>query len=143
MRRFAALLSFSVALAVFQPTDDAAAAVQTFRPSADTYADAAYPNRSFRGAQRLRVRAGSRPAQQVYVRFAVAGLAGTVTRATLRFFVTDGTRNGPAVYETGAWPTMPLTWSRRPAAVSGPRSDKGRLVRGTWVEWGRDPVGDR
>jgi Glycosyl hydrolases family 16 len=139
MRRFAALLSFSVALAVFQPTDDAAAAVQTFRPSADTYADAAYPSRSFRGAQRLRVRAGSRPAQQVYARFAVAGLAGTVTRATLRFFVTDGTRNGPAVYLTGAWPTMPLTWSRRPAAVSGPRSDKGRLVRGTWVEWDVTP----
>ena len=40
MRRFAALLSFSVALAVFQPTDDAAAAVQTFRASADTYVDA-------------------------------------------------------------------------------------------------------
>ena len=139
MRRIAALLSFAVALAVFQSTDQAAAAVQTFRPSADTYVDQAYPNRSFGFAKRLRVGAGSRPAKQVYVRFVVAGLAGSVTRAKLRFFVTNGTRNGPAVYKTGAWPGKSLTWTRRPAVVSGPRDNKGALVRGTWVEWDVTP----
>ena len=139
MRRFAALLSFSVALAVFQPTDDAAAAVQTFRSSADTYVDQAYPNRSFGSAKRLRVGAGSRPAKQVYVRFAVAGLAGPVTSAKLRFYVTNGTQNGPAVYETGAWPRKPLTWARRPAVVSGPRDNTGALVPGAWAEWDVTP----
>jgi Glycosyl hydrolases family 16 len=139
MRRFAALLSFSVALAVFQPTDDAAAAVQTFRASADTHVDEAHPNRYFGSAGRLRVRAGSRPAKQVYVRFAVADLPGPVTRAKLRFYIANGTPNGPAVYRTEEWPANPLTWARRPAVVSGPRDDKGRLVSGTWVEWDVTP----
>ena len=139
MRRFAALLSFSVALAVFQPTDDAAAAVQTFRPSADTYVDQALPNRSFGSAKRLRVGAGSRAAKQVYVRFVVAGLAGSVTSAKLRFYVTNGTQDGPAVYKTGAWPRKSLTWRRRPTVVSGRRNDKGALVPGTWVEWDVTP----
>jgi len=141
MRRFVALLSFSVALALFQPTDHSAAAVQTFRPSADTYVDEAHPNRSFGSAQRLRVRAGSRsrPAKQTYVRFAVSGLAGPVSRAKLRFFITNGTRNGPAVFRTGAWPRKRLTWARRPADVSGPRDNKGRLRRGTWAEWDVTP----
>jgi len=139
MRRIAALLSFASALAVFQPTERAAAAVETFRPSADTYADEAHPNRYFGSAGRLRVRAASRPAKQLYVRFAVAGLAGSVTEAKLRFFVTNGTRNGPAVYETAAWPRKSLTWARRPAVVSGPRDNKGALPRGTWVEWDVTP----
>jgi hypothetical protein len=139
VRRIAALLSFSVALAVFLPTEDAAAAVKTFRPSADTYVDQAHPSRSFGAATRLRARGGSWPAKQVYIRFAVAGLAGWVAQAKLRFFVANGTRNGPAVYRTGRWPTKPLTWARRPAAVSGPRDNKGRLAGGTWVEWDVTP----
>ncbi len=139
MRRIAALLSFSAALAVFQPPERAAAAVELFRPSADTYADEAHPNRYFGSAGRLRVRAASRPAKQLYVRFAVAGLARWVTGAKLRFFVTNGTRNGPAVYKTAAWPRKPLTWARRPALVSGPRDNKGALARGTWVEWDVTP----
>ena len=135
MRWIPALLLLAAALAVFQPTERAAAAVHTFRASADTYVDQAYPHRSFGSAKRLRVRGGSRPAKRVYVRFAVAGLAGSVTRAKLRFFITNGTRNGPAVYKTGTWPKKPLTWARRPAIVSSRRDDKGRLVPGTWVEW--------
>jgi len=139
MRRIAALLLFAVALAVFQLTAQAAAAVHTFEQSADTYANEAHPNRNYGSASRLRVRAGSRPALQTYVRFAVTGLAGPVTRARLRFYVANGTPNGPAVYRTGAWPSTPLTWASRPAVVSGPRGDKGRLVRGTWVEWDVTP----
>ena len=133
------MLSFTAALAAFQPTDHSAAAVHTFRPSADTYVDEAYPNRSFGSAQRLRVRAGSRPAKQTFIRFAVSGLAGPVTRAKLRFFVANGTRNGPAVFRTGAWPGKPLTWARRPAVVRGPRDNKGRLRRATWAEWDVTP----
>jgi Glycosyl hydrolases family 16 len=135
MRWIAALLSFGVALAVFQPAERAAAAVEMFRPSADTYADEAHPRRYFGSAERLRVRGGSRPAKQVYLRFAVAGLAGPVTRAKLRLYVTDGASNGPAVYRTEGWPSDPLTWTRRPAAVSGPRDGGRRLVRDTWAEW--------
>lgn len=138
MRRIAALLSFSAALAVFQPTEEAAAAVQTFRPSADTYVDQAYPNRSFGSATRLRVRGGSRPAKQTYVRFVVAGLTGPVTRAKLRFYVANGTRNGPAVYRTTRWPVK-LTWARRPAVISGPRDNQGRLAGGAWAEWDVTP----
>ena len=139
MRRTAALLSFLAALVVFQLTDTAAAAVKTFGPSADTYADQAQRNKSFGSAKRLRVRDGSLPARQGFVRFAVSGLAGSVTQATLRFYVTNGTPDGPAVYRTGAWPKKALTWARRPAVTSGPRGDKGLLVPGTWVEWDVTP----
>ena len=90
MRRIAALLSFSVALAVFQSTDEAAAAVQTYRPSADTYVNEARPNKTFGSAGRLYARAGSRPAKQVFIRFVVAGLDAPVTHAKLRFYVSNG-----------------------------------------------------
>ena len=75
----------------------------------------------------------------MYVRFAVAGLAGSVTGAKLRFRVANGTSNGPAVFLTEEWPSNPLTWERRPAAVSGPRDDKGRLASDSWVEWDVTP----
>ena len=139
MRRFAALLSFLVALAAFQLTDPAAAAVQTFGPSGDTYVNEAHPKRHLGSAKRLFVRAGSRSAREAYVRFDVAGLAGWVSSAKLRFFVTDGTRNGPAVYQTGAWPRKPLTWKRRPDVIRGPRDNKGRVPSGHWVEWDVTP----
>ena len=139
MRRTAALLSFLAALAVFQLTDPAAAAVKTFRPSADTYASQGQPKKNFGSAKRLRVSDGSLPAKQAFVRFAVSGLAGSVTQATLRVYVTNGTPNGPAVYRTGAWPKKALTWARRPAVLSGPRDDRAQLVPGTWVEWDVTP----
>ena len=139
MRRFAALLSFSVALAVFQSTDVAAAAVQTFKPSADTYVNEAHPNRNYESAGRLHTRAGPKPAKRVYVRFVVAGLTAPVTHAELRFHVANGTSNGPAVYRTAEWPRKPLTWARHPATVSGRRDEKGRLTRDTWAEWDVTP----
>ena len=92
MRRIAALLSFGVALAVIQPTERAAAPVEVFRPSADTYADG----------------------------FAVAGLAGPVTRAKLRLFVANGSSNGPAVYRTEDPPsTVEYVIPTEGATVSG------------------------
>jgi Glycosyl hydrolases family 16 len=140
MRRIAVLLSLPVALAVFQPTEEAAAAIQTFRPAADTYANQAHPHRSYGNAERLRIRGSSRrAAKQAYLRFAVAGLTGAVTRAKLRLYVANGTRNGPAAYRTAEWPRNPLTWARRPAVVSGPRDDKGRLAGGAWVDWDVTP----
>jgi hypothetical protein len=139
MRRLAALLLFGVAVAVSEPAERAAAAVEMFRPSADTYADEAHPRRYFGSAERLRVRGGSRPAKEVYLRFAVAGLAGPVTRAKLRLYVANGASDGPAVYRTEEWPGKPLTWARRPALASGPRDDKRRLVTDTWVEWDVTP----
>lgn len=93
MRQFAALLSVSAAFVAFQSPDDAAAVTQAFRPSGDTYADQAQPNKAFGSARRLDVRDGSKPAKQVYIRFAVSGLDGPVSEATLRFYVANGTPN--------------------------------------------------
>jgi hypothetical protein len=139
MRRIAALLSFSVTLAAFLSTEPVTAAVQTFRPSADTYVNESRPNRDYESARRMYARAGSRPSKQAYVRFAVSGLTGPVMRAKLRLFVANGAANGPAAYRTEDWPSRPLTWARRPAVVSGPRDDKGALAGNTWVEWDVTP----
>jgi hypothetical protein len=139
MRGIAALLSFAVAFVVLHSTDRAAAAVEMFRPSADTYVNEGHPNKNYASAGRLHTQAGSRPAKRAYVRFDITGLSGPVTRAKLRLFVASGTSNGPAVYRTGEWPMNPLTWAGRPAPISGPRDDKRRLVRDTWAEWDVTP----
>ena len=138
VRRFAALLSCSAALVASQLAEPAPAALHAFGPTADATVSAAYPKRYFGAAAHLRVRAG-RSASRVYARFNVTGLDGPVSTASLRFYITNGTRNGPAVYLTRAWPSTHITWKRQPTVASGPRADKGRLARGRWVEWDVTP----
>src|SRR6185436_5449709 len=64
----------------------------------------------------------------------------TVTDAVLRLYVTDGTNNGPAVFEVAhSWSEKTTNWNNRPSRTSAPRDDKGALSAGRWVEWDVTP----
>ena len=63
------------------------------------------------------------------------GVTGTVESAKVRVYITNGTKNGPAIYATAAdWTESAITWNHRPATLSGPLDDKARVARG-WVEF--------
>ena len=139
MARAAALVPALLALAASVWVAPAAAGSFNFHASADTYVDSASPKTVFGTSKRLRTN-GDIPLNQTFVRFKVTGLTGTVTDAALRLYVTDGTKNGPAVFEiTDSWSERTTNWKNRPSRTSTPRDDKGALSAGRWVEWDVTP----
>jgi beta-glucanase (GH16 family) len=135
MARAAALVATPLALAVFALASPAGAATFSFQASADTYVNEAYPKKSYGAGKRMWTQ-GDSPLHQTFARFKVTGLSGAVTAATLRFYVSDGTGNGPAVYTTSSsWSERSMSWRTRPGATSGPADDKGALSAGEWVGW--------
>jgi hypothetical protein len=115
----------------------------TFSPVADARVEKAHPSTNYGAVDKLKIDAGSDPEVQSYLRFTVSGLSAPVTSAKLRFWVTDGTIDGPAVYPTGnAWAeTGPngITWKNRPAPIGPALDDKGRLPAGAWAEYDVTP----
>lgn len=141
MSRIAATIPVLVALAVCTFGASAAAAgTFTFKASADTYANQAYPSKSYGGAKRVWAQGAKDPFNETFARFTASGITGTVTGATLRFYVTNGTNNGPSVYSvSNSWSETAVAWNLRPATISGPRDDKGALARNQWVVWDVTP----
>jgi hypothetical protein len=83
------------------------------------------------------------PVNSAYLRFTVSGVEGTVARARLRLWVTNGSGNGPAVYPTvlglGAatdppWPESAINWNKRPARTGPALDDLGAVGAGRFVE---------
>jgi hypothetical protein len=78
---------------------------------------------------------GGTPTAQGYLRFNVAGLSGTVARATLRLWVLQGDASRPlAGRTTSRWSETNVTWSNRPALGVTPSSEATSAVSGTWME---------
>ncbi len=139
MARAAALVPALLTLAVCVFAAPASAGTFAFQASADTYVDSGSPKKVYGTAKRVWTN-GDVPVKQTFVRFKVAGLTGTVTDAVLRLYVTDGTNNGPAVFETtDAWSEKTTNWNNRPSRTSGPRDDKDALSAGRWVKWDVTP----
>jgi hypothetical protein len=106
----------------------------TFTASADARVEEAFPTRNFGGERGLG--ADLSPRIQSHLRFSLSGLTGTVTRATLRLYASDGTTDGPRVFLTdGGWTEAGLTWNTRPALGTGPLDDTGAIASGSWVEF--------
>lgn len=90
----------------------------------------------------LRLRAGT-PAYRTYVKFTVTGLQGTVQRATLRLYATDGGDDGGSVYAvsntydgtSNPWLESGLTWGNAPAIAGSPLATIGTVGNGQWVAW--------
>jgi Calcineurin-like phosphoesterase len=109
----------------------------TFPVTSDTYVDQGHPSTTYGGATRLRVDAdtGSGLDRHAYIKVTASGLSGTVDRAALRLWVTNGTRDGPRVYPTTtSWSGGSMTWRNRPRATGPPASDAGAIMTGAWVE---------
>jgi hypothetical protein len=80
------------------------------------------------------------PGEESYIRFAVSGVTGTVQSATLRLFVTNGSSNGPSLYETdNTWTETGITWNNRPAPTTGAIANVDAAVAGTWAEYNLTP----
>jgi hypothetical protein len=75
------------------------------------------------------------PVKWSYLRFDVSGVAGSVTSAKLRLYVSNGTGDGPRVYATSTtWSETAITWNNKPAATGSLLTDAGSIPAGRWVE---------
>ena len=83
------------------------------------------------------------PVNGAFLRFTVSGVAGTVTRARLRLWVTNGSGNGPSVYPTTlglgstndpSWPESTVTWSNRPTRTGPALDNLGSVGASRFVE---------
>ncbi len=109
--------------------------VRTFIATADARVQEANPTTNY-GTSYLRADGAADPDVESYVRFAVSGLAGTVTRATLRLFAYSGTNDGPALYTgSNAWSESGLTWSTRPGRGTAAFGDYAKVSSNTWLEF--------
>jgi hypothetical protein len=105
----------------------------TVAPVADARVLEANPTTNYGSLSRLDV---DNPGEQSYLRFAVSGVSGTVQRATLRFFVRNGSSNGPSLYRTDAtWAEAAITWNNRPPPTSGAIANLGTATSGLWSEY--------
>jgi len=110
------------------------ATTHTFTPIADARVEEPYPALNFGFAGLLG--ADLSPREESYLRFSLFGLKGTVTRATLRLYASDGTSAGPQVFSVAArWWEEGLTWSSRPARSTTPVASTGAIPAGAWVEY--------
>jgi Big-like domain-containing protein/glycosyl hydrolase family 26 len=108
-------------------------------PVADARVEEAHASTNYGKSTKLKAEGGSDPDIETYLRFDVKGLTGTVRSAKLRLYVYDPTGDGPAVYATGnSWTesgTGSITWKNRPGRNGSAVDDKGKLTKGTWVEY--------
>jgi hypothetical protein len=112
----------------------------TFGAGADASVVKGSPNTNYGATSTLLADAG--PMKEAYLRFTVSGVQGTVTRARLRLWVTNGSGNGPAVYPTAVglagatspWPEAAITWNKRPARTGPALDDLGRVRAGQFVD---------
>lgn len=76
------------------------------------------------------------PMETSYLRFNVTGFGSSISKATLRLYVRDGTTNAPAVATSAdvTWSETGITWNNKPA-TGAILSDLGNVTTGTWIEY--------
>jgi hypothetical protein len=78
---------------------------------------------------------------ETFLRFQPAGVTFPIQSAKLRLYVTNGTADGPAVYQTG-WTgsETSLAWNNRTARTSGATDDKGAIAVNSFVDFNLTPL---
>jgi 3-phytase len=108
--------------------------VITVNAQADARVEQASPNSNFGTSSTLD--ADGSPAEESYARFAVSGVTGTVTKAVLRFHVTNASVDGPAVYlAANEWTERAITWNNRPARTGAVVADRGAISAGVFADY--------
>ena len=139
-RTFAATADRSFA-ATFVPVTPGAQTV-TFVPEADARVESLQPATNY-AADRLRTDSvdATEGTAESLLRFQVGGISGRVTSAKLRLRAESATVDGPAVRGiTNSWSETELVWANKPAPLTGPVSDLGRIDSGTVAEWDVMPL---
>jgi hypothetical protein len=140
VRTMSLILALALTLGTFtsgQAKSNMSTTVLTFVAEADSRVPEAKPDINFGRDAVLYVDGGTTdPDIESYVRFTVTGISGAVSSAQLRVYVTDATRNGPALYTTSnTWTETGITWNNRAARTSGTLEDKGALAVSSWVDY--------
>ena len=112
---------------------------QTFLPVADAQVKSTSPSTNYGTLASIRVRQGTSPADvfyHSYLTFTVGGLAGPVTGAKLRLFVTDPSTDGGEIYQVDpSWAESAVTWSTAPPLAAPALPSVGRTPSaGSWLE---------
>jgi hypothetical protein len=116
-----------------EPEQSRSGVMASFTAVADAAVQSALPSQNFGASPTLLCDAS--PLEQSLLRFNVTGLSGTVTRAVLRLYVSNGSADGPRVYRTGSgWTEGAVTWNTKPAVSGSPLYDLGAVSSGTFVE---------
>ncbi len=107
----------------------------TVTPTADSRTSQGFPASNYGADVSLRVRLDPTGAYRSYVRFAVAGITGTVGSVTLRLFVTDASPSSGTVYPTtNTWAESSINWGNGPAATGSAIRSIGATTLGAWVD---------
>ena len=115
------------------PNAGATSATFRFTPSADAYVSQAQPNRNFGTATTLRTQASPK-LQRSYLRFDIAGLAGSVTKVTLRLYAGSRDRSGYTVRSVAStdWAEDGISYANVPLLGAAVASS-GAVARNTWT----------
>jgi len=112
----------------------------TFAPQHDARVSAANPTTNYGSLHVLSVKQAS---WNSYVKFSVTGLAGAVTKARLRVYVTDPGTSAGSAYRvsnyyrntTSGWTEGGLNWNNAPSISGTAFGAVGQATTGSWVEF--------
>ena len=140
VRTMSLIIALALTLGTFtsgQAKSSTSTSVLTFVAEADSRVPEAKPDLNFGRDTVLYMDGGATdPDIESYIQFTVTGISGAVSGAQLRVYVTDATRNGPALYTTSnTWTETAITWNNRPARTSSALEDKGALAVSSWVDY--------
>lgn len=105
----------------------------TFHPTADSYVHESNPTTNYGTAMTLRV--DGSPIVTTYLTFSLAGLSGTVERATLRVFANSNSSSGHDVgtVPDTSWGETTITYANAPA-YNGVVGSSGAFASGQYVD---------
>ncbi|MCC6799129.1 MAG: DNRLRE domain-containing protein, partial [Anaerolineae bacterium] len=114
----------------------------TFTPVADAQVKQAYPTKNYGTLNNLRALYSTTGQIDSYLKFEVAGVTGSVTSATIRFYFYDGGPDGGSMWlaantyrGTGApWTETGVTWNNRPELIHL-HEIAGAIANNTWREY--------
>ncbi|MCE5289696.1 MAG: DNRLRE domain-containing protein [Nocardiaceae bacterium] len=127
----------------------ASAATTTLTPTADTYVDSLLPTTNYGDSTRLSVvqpssllgsLAPSQEIKNLFLKFDLSAVTGTITSAKLRLHVADDENAGSASGGTFTlmsdhnWSPAGVTYGNQPSAAGPPLGTLGQVTRNTWVE---------
>jgi hypothetical protein len=126
-----ALASLFGALAALTLAGPAGAA--TFTPTDDTFATTADPGTAYGTGQWIRVGSGT-ATRNAYFKFALTGLSGTVSKATLRVYtVTGGAGFSARAAASNAWSETTLNANNQPGYSPTVVGSVGSFPTNSWV----------
>jgi hypothetical protein len=107
-------------------------ATVTLTPAADAYVDSTLPTSNFGTSVKLRT--DGSPLVRSFLRFNVQGVAGTVTRATLRIFANTSNSAGYEIHGVAddTWSETGINYNNQPAFASAATGSSGAVTASTW-----------